>query len=332
MLTKKVAVAVSAAILGLSQVAMVSGAEGADAGAHDAAKTGGFQFSMDAGVEAWGGDITYQIGFPVTDAYGYTYNGYFPFSELSFPLDATFGVVEAEAVILNKYVIGLTLKKNVTDPDDYMEDRDWITDSDPQRLDVYSDSEVTDFSAFIVDVDLSYRVFVNDRISLAAGFGYMYQDFEYDTAVRRQWSPSGYMGFDYIGDGTTSLIYEVDFEMPYLLFEGQFNIIPALKLNGRIAYAPWVDVDNTDQHLLRSKVNTGNLSGYAFMTSIEAEYDFTPQFFMMGGLDYTFVDVDGDMDASFYGIYDHTVAEELESNQTSLFAKIGFRFGVPAGM
>jgi len=319
MCRKKIVGAVSAAILGLSSTSMVGAASG-------------MEFSMDAGVEAWGGDITYQIGFPVTDAYGYTYHGYFPFSELSFPLDAAFGVVEAEAVIINRYVLGLKVKKNISDPDDDMEDRDWISDVNIHRLDIYSESEVTDFSAFVIDVDVSYRFLTNDRVTLAAGIGYMYQDFEYETAVRRQWSPSGLTGYDYVGDGRTSLIYEVDFEMPYLMIEGQFNIIPALKINGRFAFAPWVDVDDRDQHLLRNKVNTGDLSGSAVMASVGVEYDFTPQMFVTGGLEHTYVDVDGEMDASFYGVYDHTVAEELESSQTSLFAKIGFRFGVPANM
>jgi len=288
---------------------------------------GGFEFSMDAGVEAWGGDVTYQIGYPASDARG-TYNGYFPFSELSFPLDAVFGVVDVEAVIINKYVLGLKVKKNVSDPNDNMEDRDWITVSDPYQLDIYSESKITDFSAFVLDVDVSYRFLNNDKVVLAAGVGYMHQDFEYTTALIRQWSPSGYRGYDFVGDGGTSLIYEVDFNMPYLMVDGRFNIIPALRVNGRFAFAPWMKVEDKDQHLLRSKVNTGDLDGSAIMLSAEAEYDFTPQLFVTAGLDYTYITADGDMDAAFYGVYDHTVSEEIESNQASLYATIGFRFGV----
>lgn len=289
--------------------------------------TGSFGISLDAGVESWSGDITYQIGFPVTDAWGYTYNGYFPFSELTFPLDVTFGVVKAELTLIDKYQIGLKVKKNVTDPDDYMEDRDWITPADASRLDIYSDSGVTDFTATVIDVDAGYRIVNSESISLAAGLGYMYQDFEYETAVIRQWSPSGLQGFDYVGDGRNSIIYEVDCKMPYLFVSGSLSIIPSLRINGRLAFAPWVDIDDRDQHLLRSKVNTGDLEGTAVMVSVDAEYDVTPQFFLAAGLDYTDIEADGDMDAYFFGIYDHTVAEEFESNQTSLFAKVGFRFG-----
>ncbi|GAB4333393.1 MAG: hypothetical protein Kow0089_02030 [Desulfobulbaceae bacterium] len=290
---------------------------------------GGMGMWMDAGVESWSGDITYRIGYPVTDAWGYRYDGYFPFSELEFPLDAEFGVVKGGIVVAEKYLLGIQVKKNLNDPDDDMEDRDWITESDPSRLDIYSNSTVSDFSAFVIDVDASYRFINNEQVRLAAGIGYMYQDFEYDTVVQRQWSPSGLEGFDYVGDGTVSLIYEVDCEIPYVLLSGQFNLLPNLKINGRFAFAPWVDVDDRDQHLLRSKVNEGDMSGTAFMVSADLQYDFTPQLFATAGFNHTYIDVDGDMDAAFYGVYDHTVAEELESNQYAGYVTVGFRFGVP---
>lgn len=286
----------------------------------------GVGFWLDGGVESWDGDITYQIGFPVTDAWGYTYEGYFPFSELEFPLDVVFGSVEAGMVILDRWAIRAELKKSVSDPDDYLKDRDWIT-GDGNSLDIYSDSDVRDFDATVVDVDATYRFFQNNSVSLAAGIGYMYQDFEYETALIRQWSPSGLTGYDYVGDGSLSLIYDVDIDMPYILLSGKFNIIPALAINGRVAYAPWVNVDNTDQHLLRYKVNEGNLEGTAVMTSADAEFSFTPQFYVAGGVSYTYIEADGDMDATFYGIYDHTVTEEIESNQFNVYARIGFRFG-----
>jgi len=329
MVWRKESAAVLVAALAISVPAMASAsadmAGNGDQGGGEVVP--GIVFSMEAGAEAWSGDITYQIGYPVTDYWGYTYNGYFPFSELRFPLDVSFGVVKAEVTIIDKYTIGLKVKKSLNDPDDNMEDRDWITDNDPNQLDIYSESEVTDFDAKIYDVDVRYNFFRGDKVSFAAGIGYMYQDYRYETALIQQWSPSGYWGYDYVGDGSLSLIYEMDAEIPYIEVTGSVNPIPALAINARFAFAPWVKVDNTDQHLLRYKVNTGDLSGNATMFSLDARYDFTPYLFVNAGLEYTYIDVDGDMDATFYGYYDHTVAEELESNQSSLFATIGFRFG-----
>jgi len=283
--------------------------------------------SADAGVEAWDGDITYQIGYPFTDAWGYTYHGYFPFSELQFPLDIALGTVGADLRIADRWTVGIEYKTNIDDPDDYMEDRDWITSSNPGQLDIYSDSEITDFSADIVDIDVNYRFWENDMLSFAAGIGYLYQDFHYDAALIRQWSPSGYVGYDYVGDGSVGLIYDVEFEIPYMSFTASFNPIPQLSLNGRVAWAPWVQVDDRDQHLLRNKENTGDLEGSSSMVSLDVNFDILPALYVQGGLEYTYIEADGEMTATFYGIYDHTVYEELESEQLSVFGKIGFRLG-----
>lgn len=289
------------------------------------------EFWIHGGVEAWAGEITYRIGYPVTEASGQRYYGYFPFSELEFPLDAAFGVVKAGAVLGNRVVINAQIKTNVSDPDDDMIDRDWTSSSYPWRLDIYSKSEVTGFDALVLDGDVSYKVFDSSILWLAVGAGYMYEDFEYETALKRQWSPSGLPGNDYFGDGRTTLIYEVESNMPYLLVRAKFNIIEKLKINARLGFAPWVEVEDRDQHLLRDKVSVGEMDGSAVMVSVDTQYDFTPQLFVTGGLSHTYIDVDGDMEASFNGVYDHTVEEELTSRQTSVFLTVGFRFGVPAG-
>lgn len=291
-----------------------------------------FELWMQGGVEAWAGDITYRIGYPVIDSSGQRYYGYFPFSELEFPLDAAFGVVKAGAVFGNSVAVNVQLKKNISEPDDEMIDRDWITESRPSRLDIYSESEVTDFSALVLDGDVSYRFLDWDIMQFAAGAGFMYQNFEYETSLIRQWSPSGMSGYDYGGDGSTSLIYEVDATIPYLLVTGTFNVVDRLNINARLALAPWVTVEDEDQHLLRDKVNVGDLEGSAVIFSVDANYDITSQLFVTSGLAHTSIDVDGDMEASFSGVYDHTVEEELTSRQTSVFVTVGFRFGVPAEM
>ena len=124
---------------------------------------------LHAGVEAWAGENTYQIGFPATDAFGNVYEGHFPISELKFPLDVIFGVVKLNTVLKDKFLFNAAFKKNITEPDDYMEDRDWITESNPSQLDIYSDSEVTRFDGLIVDLDVGYKFLSRDKGWLAAG-------------------------------------------------------------------------------------------------------------------------------------------------------------------
>jgi len=282
---------------------------------------------LHGGIESWDGDITYKIGFPVTLYDGTVFEGYFPFSELKFPIDTVFSTITMNSVFRDKFLLDATLKKNLSSPDSNMEDRDWITESDTNRLDVYSESKITDLNAWIIDVDLGYKVLRKPQGWLAGGIGYMYQYFDFETAVIRQWSPSGLDGFDYTGDGTVSLNYEAKFYMPYFLISGQYNPVPKIFINGKIAISPKVEVKDRDQHILRYKENIGDMDGHGVMISLNTRYDLNQRWFLTAGFTHTYIDVDGDMDASFYGIYDHTVTEELTSDQTSVYLTAGYRFG-----
>lgn len=286
---------------------------------------------LHVGVESLSGDNTYQIGLPVTDSFGNVYQGHFPISELKFPLDAVFGVIKLNTVIKDRFVLDVVFKKNLTEPDDYLEDRDWITESNPGQLDIYSDSEVTRFDGLVLDIDFGYKVLCGEKGWVAAGAGFMYQDFEWDTAGIRQWSPSGYPDFDYVGDGSLSILYEVNYKMPYLFLSGQLDLNPNFRINGRFAYAPWVDAEDRDQHLLRYKENRGSYDGYAFMVAADAMYDFTQHWFMTGGVSHTSIDVDGEQNSSFFGYHDHTIQAEMESRQTAIYLTAGYRFGPFSG-
>jgi len=94
-----------------------------------------------------------------------------------------------------------------------------------------------------------------------------------------------------------------------------------------LGYSPFVTVEDRDQHLLRNKVNRGDLEGDALLFSVEARYNIFTNWFLMFGIDYVTIETDkGNMDASFNGIYDHTVTEEVESTQTSAMITVGYAF------
>ena len=332
MLVKKMSTAVLAAAIGLTVPAMAF----ADSGDSQQININPLiVLSMDAGAEYLAGDMSRSIGYPVTWNWGETEEGYFPFSELTYPLDVAYATVSAELLIMEQYKIGLTVKEAVSEPDDYMEDRDWITYTNPGQLDIYSDSEIVDFSSTIWDADLTYLFYKNDKVSFATGFGYQRQEFRYDTAGIRQWSPSGMDGFDYEGDGSLSIIYNADVEMIYFALDGTFNILPNLMLNGRVAYSPWVDVDDKDDHLLRHdyiglghKVSTGHMQGNLFSIGVDVLYDIMPFLYINAGAEYKDIEAEGESSAAYSDYWSHTVREEWESKQTTGFAKIGYRFGM----
>lgn len=281
---------------------------------------------MTGGVEYIWGSNTYQIGYPVQWADGSTENGYFPFSELKFPVDAAVASVGVGIEAYKKYQLNATYKFDVSEPNGNMEDSDWITPENPGQLDIYSESTVKNFDFYSVDVDAAYRFYEDDARWLSGGAGYLYQHYRYDCHLITQGSPSGYEGFDYVGDGRTALIYTLDHSIPYLQFRGGLSVNDKFDVNGRVGFSPLVNTKDRDEHTLRHKENQGDMDGYAWMLSVLGKYTMTEHVYMTAGAEFMSVDVDGKSDASFFGWYDHTVTEELESRQASANVNIGYKF------
>jgi len=284
-------------------------------------------FDLAVGIEAMGGDTTYQIGGNLVYADGSSQALHFPLSELEWPLDIWLGRIDAGMKIGDSWRINGVLKKNISDPDDNMIDKDWITLSNPSQLDVYSDSNISDFDAFIFDIDVEWAFLQRETWSLFAGIGYQYQNFDYDSQLIHQYSPSGRPGFDYYGDGSVSIIYEITYNMPYLLIGTDVKLIDNFTLAGSFAYAPWVDAEDKDNHVLRNRVTEGDMDGDAFMLDLSAQYNFTPSWFLVAGFHYTKIDVDGTMNVAMNGVTVITSEDETsESTQTSGYLQVGYTF------
>ncbi|MBU0946848.1 MAG: TonB-dependent receptor [Proteobacteria bacterium] len=286
------------------------------------------QFDIAIGTELMTGDTTYSIGGAITFADGSSENMYFPLSELEWPLDISLARVDAGLRIGSAWRINGILKKNISDPSDQMIDKDWLTSSNPGQLDVYSESNISDFDALIWDIDVEWAFLQRQSWSLYAGLGYQYQKFEYDAQLIHQYSPSGYPGFETYGDGSVGITYEMTYKMPYFLIGTDLQITPDFTLSGSFAYSPWVDAEDEDHHLARVpvKVSQGDMDGDAYMIAVSGTYNFVSSWFLEGGLHYTRIDVDGKQTQSAYGVPYATIDVESESTQTSGYLKVGYRF------
>lgn len=287
-------------------------------------------YTISLGTEMMNGDTTYQIGFPVTTPDGIVYDGYFPFSELEWPLDVWLARLDGSAIINDQWRINVTLKKDLNTPGDNMADSDWITDSNPDRLDIYSESEISSFDAFIMDADIEWTFMKRDAISLYAGLGYIYQNLDYEGELIRQYSPSGLSGYDAVGDGRVGITYEMIYSIPYLKVGTDIQVSPKFTVAGSLGYSPVVNAEDTDNHLLREfggKINSGDMDGDAFMIDLSGRYMFTPALFLEAGFEYLKIDVDGTQTQVYgWGFPLGTVAEEAESTQTSGYVSLGFKF------
>ena len=280
-------------------------------------------FDLSLGTELMSGDTTYSIGFPVTLPNGNSINGYFPFSELEWPLDIWLARLDAGVNIGSSWRLNGVIKTNISDPDDNMIDQDWLA---PGRLDIYSESNISDFNALIWDVNFEWAFLQRQTWNLFAGLGYQYQKFEYEAQLIQQYSPSGLPGFDVIGDGRVGITYDMTYTMPYALIGTDFQITPNFSMAGSFSYSPWVNAEDEDHHLLRNTVTKGDMDGDAVMFDVSGTYDFLSSWFLKGGFHYTKIDVDGDQNQWIDGVPIATVREESKSKQTSGYLNIGYRF------
>ncbi len=287
------------------------------------------KYTISIGTEILDGDTTYQIGYPVT-MNGVRSTGYFPFSELEWPLDVVMARVDGSVTFSGGWKMNSFIKKNLTEPDENMKDSDWITDSSPNRLDIFSESSISDFDALIFDIDLEYTFGKWKPFSFFGGVGYQYQKFQYESNLIRQYSPSGLSGYDYTGDGGVSITYDITYQMPYIMLGTDVELAKNFKLYTKLAFAPWVIAHDKDRHLLREnggKVTKSDMDGIGILFTLKGKYNFTPNWYAELGVNATRIEVDGSMD-QYYVWYGHfaTNRVESESTQYSGFLTLGMNF------
>lgn len=282
------------------------------------------------GVEKWYGDNTYQVGFPVYDYASLTYyDGYFPFSELEFPLDVVMFSAQYDLEIKRRWMLSFSFKKDLDHSGDDMEDSDWLTPSNPDQLDIFSTSNVIDFEAYEYDVNVKFKYLKGATWSLDAGIGYLFQKFKYDTALKTQYSPSGLAGYDFVWDGrTSSLKYDLFYHIPYVQIGGAVTFAKRFSIAANVSYAPWVEGEDEDQHLLRGLVAKTELEGDSWMANLETRYQINRHWFASLEYGYKKIEVDGKSYDSYYGGLDPNdwVWLEQESTQHSGSLMVGYDF------
>jgi hypothetical protein len=297
--------------------------------AYKSVKTG--EFDVTAGFGKLSGYTRYQIGGTVSTPSGGV-EVHFPISELEFPMDVNMVSMGAGIGFAEKLKLSANVKKSITDDAGHMKDSDWgywwldgYGWAEQGTLDIYSESDA-DLDALLMDVNLRYRIYRGFFV----GLGYIHQNFDYEISNLHQWYPSYnyYFGVDSPHDrvGGTVLKYEVTYSIPYMEIVFMGKATDAFTVEMSLGYSPIVNVEDEDQHLLRSKVNKGDCDGTAILFSLEGRYDFPKNWFLTLGFDYVNIDTDGKSDAFFYGVYDHTIDLEIESNQVFAGLTVGYAF------
>ncbi len=289
------------------------------------------KYKISIGTEILDGDTTYQIGYPVIYSDGSRADGYFPFSELSFPLDAVMARIGTEIDINKDWGLNFTLKKNVTEPDEDMVDKDWITTSNPSRLDIYSESSISSFSSLIFDLNVEWDFFDGQNYSFFTGVGYTYERFDYTTNLLYQLSPSGLTGYDVTYNGTIpSIEYDATYHIPYLLLGTDMNIGDKFSFKGVFKASPYAMLFDKDVHLLREyggKISESDMTGISLGLELAAKYHITEYAWIALGFNVLHIEVEGEQDQKYRaGFVLGEVAAESESTQYSGYLNIGMNF------
>ncbi|RWX51529.1 Outer membrane protease, partial [Candidatus Electrothrix marina] len=251
------------------------------------------RMDLSFGLEEMTGDMTSSIGGEINHANGQNESKFFPISELEWPMDILLARFDASLTLNPMWRINGTLKTAVDDPDETMIDSDWLLPDDG-IIDIYSESSISQFEAFILDVDLQWTYLRQGPWSLSAGVGYLHQDFEYEGNLNGQYSPTGMPGYFYPGDGSTGVTYENTFSMVYFLLGADIQLTSQFDLSGKFSVAPLASSEDELHHLYYNKVSTGDMDGTAYMFEVSGNFRISPWWFVEAGVQYTGISVDGD--------------------------------------
>jgi len=269
-------------------------------------------FDLWLGAGRMSGDSTYTIGGTVSDILG-TFEVQWPLSELKWPLDVWMVSAGAGATF-NRFSFEGEVRKNITSGAGSMEDSDWgiywLETGDPffrpDTLDIFSTSDA-DLSALIFNIKGRYWFMKKAKVALAAGAGWLYQNFDYEADNVNQYSPSAadtyFLTFDPFATrhAGVALTYEVTYNIPYLEVAVDWSVGEKFTLLAFLGYSPFAQADDVDDHILGMSLSEGACDGNAFLFGLDGRFDITGRWFVNAGVDYLSVNTSGTQTQTVYG-------------------------------
>ena len=282
------------------------------------------KIDLSFGLEEMSGEMTSSVGGEINHANGQNERTFFPISDLEWPVDILLARFEGSLTLNPMWRINGTLKTAVDDPDEMMIDRDWFYPYGP--ADIYSESNISEFEAFILDVDFEWTYLRQGPLSLSAGVGYLHQEFDYEGNLIMQYSPTGITGYNYVGNGATGITYENTFSMVYFLLGADMQLTPQFDFSGKFSVAPLASSEDELHHLYYNKVSTGDMDGTAYMFEVSGNFQISPWWFVKAGVQFTNISVDGDQYQVLGGEPLGKIDQEVESDQSSAYISMGYSF------
>lgn len=275
-----------------------------------------------ASIDVEQGEMTYTIQGPEDGGWK---------SELEWPLDTVVYVGGTASIsFLSRLQANIGVWKSVTEDSGVMKDSDWLYGSYGDTKAIYSESDTT-IDATQFDTNLRYNFFRQGNILLGAIVGYSYTNWSWDIKGGYQTTidPLRYYVGPLSGNGIT---YKETLKVPYLGLA--LLIVPAgspLASNLYVLYSPVAQCDDEDDHILRSKLSTGETDGTFFSIGGDLRWLYREHLSFTGKVNYTRYDLDGTQDQYFYAGEDagtrfSNIDLTIEGSQVYLGLMIGYSF------
>ena len=232
--------------------------------------------SVTFGTQKLSGFSTYSIGGITNSKFG-KIAYHFPVSELQFPTNVYVANIRLSSPFTKRFLAHLYIQKNISNDAGKLKDSDWLS-ADATTQDIYSESD-TQLNLYSVDLTLSTSlsciIYPNQhQTTYRFLLGYSYQHFGFQAHDLVQWYPSDPTRQGLTQAGTV-ITYNLVQTMPYWTFEIDHTLGPfSIRLAN--SYSPYVTITDQDDHILRSKLAKGSLTGYMHLARLALHYPITP--------------------------------------------------------
>jgi len=266
-------------------------------------------------------------------------------SELEFPLDV---VMAGVTVGFHSTRVGLYAWSmeggyftNLEDPGGVMKDHDWGTLEWGQDAEKFSYTESrAEMKSTLITAEASLRVLHKRSFNLDLWGGFRYQKIEQDIIGFEGWQLDSNLVPQDISSTERGVFYRVTYKVPHLGLRSGVKLGEYTDLDAKAAFA-LVWTSDFDDHLLRKKTATADISGHGFISSVGARYlvpaggRVQPFFELVAGILY--FHASGSQKQRWYG--DDPITEdddtglsisgiphEINSRQASVGVKVGVAF------
>ncbi len=226
-------------------------------------------------------------------------------SRLEFPLDGLYVGVDGSLVTgagtpsFNNITVGLKFLTNISDPEEDMNDYDWINGF--LVGDTASDAEA---STMLIDFYLKGDLLANNSMTIRGVGGVRYESYDFEIyGLNGYYLPPIGAGPAFMSSDILVLTYEMTHSSVYGGLEGELSIGSSLVASGGATLGIGM-VEDRDDHVLRDKISEGEFfSVYmtlsAYLTWYLAPPDAASRLFIKGGFETMAMTADGEQDQSF---------------------------------